>query len=252
MNRYRIPVFFFLLLTAFSSYADECVILLHGLARTSNSMMPLQTSLSEAGYSVVNISYPSRKKSIEELAGLAIGEGLDECAKMGAQPVNFVTHSLGGILLRYYLSSPLVSKSFANSREQEIARSVMLGPPNGGSEVVDSLKNLPGFELLNGPAGIQLGTGEADLPKELGPVEFELGVIAGTRSINMFLSMFLPSPNDGKVSLESAKIEGMSDFVALPVNHSFMMRNKRVIDEVLNFLQHGHFQNASSMSYERG
>ena len=219
----------------FSSVAEsaECVILLHGLARTADSMEKLETSLSKEGYSVVNVDYPSRKHSVEELAVLSIEQGLENCAKNNTSKINFVTHSLGGILVRVY---------FKDKRNLNLGRVVMLGPPNQGSEVVDNLKNVPGFELLNGPAGKQLGTNADDIPKSLGPVNFELGVIAGTQSINLILSTFLPNPDDGKVSVEATKVEGMDDFVALPTTHPFMMKNNAVIKQTVHFLKHGSFK----------
>ena len=123
----------------------------------------------------------------------------------------------------------------------------MLGPPNKGSEVVDKLKYIPGFKFLNGPAGMRLGTGSEDIPKSLGPVNFELGVIAGTKSINLILSYYLPNPNDGKVSVESAKIDGMCEFVTLPTTHPFMMKNKLVIKEVIHFLKQGKFKSETTI-----
>jgi len=73
----------------------------------------------------------------------------------------------------------------------------MLAPPNNGSEVVDKFRDLPGYKWLNGPAGRQLGTGRDSLPRSLGAAEFDLGIIAGTRSINLLLSQVLPNPDDG-------------------------------------------------------
>ena len=122
-----------------------------------------------------------------------------------------------------------------------VGRVVMLGPPNQGSEVVDRLGRLPGFTLLNGPAGKQLGTAATDLPKTLGPVSFELGVIAGTRSLNPLLSQLLPNPDDGKVSVSATKVAGMTDFIALPVSHPLMMNNKEVLRQILAFLAKGRF-----------
>ena len=46
------------------SMPPEYVVLLHGLARTSSSMNALETFLSEQGYEVLNIDYPSRKYQI--------------------------------------------------------------------------------------------------------------------------------------------------------------------------------------------
>nr|WP_133735660.1 alpha/beta fold hydrolase [Halospina denitrificans] len=212
--------------------ASECVILLHGLVRTSDSMADLEYALKDDGYFVSNIDYPSRDMRVQPLAEEAVPKGLRECREAGANPVNFVTHSLGGILVRQYYSQ--------NSPEN-VNRVVMLGPPNQGSAVVDNLKNMPGFDLLNGPAGRQLGTGDNSVPDDLGPVNFETGIIAGTESINLILSTFLEEPNDGKVSVEAAKVEGMCSFVTLPAMHPFMMQNENVIQEVRNFLKTGSF-----------
>ncbi|MFT7675876.1 MAG: hypothetical protein ACI845_004303, partial [Gammaproteobacteria bacterium] len=108
--------------------------------------------------------------------------------------------------------------------------------------VVDKLRDAPGFELLNGPAGLQLGTQLSDIPRSLGPVDFELGIIAGTRSINLILSTLIPEEDDGKVSVTAAKVEGMQDFLTLPVTHTFMMKNQNVIEQVIHFLAHGKFK----------
>jgi hypothetical protein len=120
----------------------------------------------------------------------------------------------------------------------------MLGPPNKGSELVDLLADLPGFKTVNGPAGMQLGTKDLSVPNSLGPVDFSLGVVAGTQTINLILSSFLPKPNDGKVSVESTKVEGMTDHIELPATHPFMMWNPDVIEQVLFFLKHGRFDNS--------
>ncbi len=221
-----------LLSSSAQALAEDCVILLHGLARTASSMEKLQEKLEQADYLVVNVDYDSRKHPIPSLADMAIGDGLQACRYKKVKRINFVTHSLGGILVRHYLSTKNIP---------ELHRVIMLGPPNQGSEVVDSLRDVPGFEALNGPAGMQLGTSSTDIPRQLGPVDFELGVIAGTQSINLILSTYLPGTDDGKVTLESAKVKGMKDFIALPVTHPMMMKNSRVIEQTLHFLQQGYF-----------
>ncbi|MES2820828.1 MAG: alpha/beta fold hydrolase [Pseudomonadota bacterium] len=229
---FKVLCFILSCLGPLSAVAGECVILLHGLVRSAASMGELQAKLEAGGFTVVNLDYPSREHSIEQLAELALPASFKACEANAARPVNIVTHSLGGILVRQY---------FQHRSHPDLKRVVMLAPPNQGSEVVDALRDTPGFETINGPAGMQLGTGPEDLPRLLGAVDFELGVIAGTRSVNLLLSTLLPDPDDGKVSVASAGVEGMCALLMLPVTHPFIMSNDRVIAQVMQFLRHGAF-----------
>lgn len=230
-----------ILLLSFSASvsAKDCVILLHGLARGADSMLQLQERLEQVGYSVANIDYPSRQAKVQYLADLAINDGIYQCRQQNAQKINFVTHSMGGILVRYFLDKRTID---------DLARVVMLGPPNKGSEVVDELRNLEIFEWINGPAGQQLGTDKQSLVNQLGAADFELGVIAGTKSINLILSTILPNQDDGKVTVENTKIDGMCSFVKLPVTHTFMMMNDMVERQVISFLKNGKFIHSSAQN----
>jgi hypothetical protein len=117
----------------------------------------------------------------------------------------------------------------------------MLGPPNQGSQAADELDSLPGFDWINGPAGRQLGKGEDSVPLALGPVDFELGVIAGDRTIDPVTSAILDDPDDGRVSVADTRVEGMDDFVVVHHSHAFMMRMRSVVDLTLAFLRTGRF-----------
>ncbi len=228
--KHKIIATLIFLLIPFQAHS-ACVVLLHGLARSDSSMKKLDIELQKEGFETINVDYPSRDYTIEELAEIAITPALEQCSSH--EEINFVTHSLGGILVRQYLSNHAIPK---------LGRVVMLGPPNKGSEVVDKLKNTPGFHFLNGDAGIQLGTGEMSVPNKLGPAEFDVGIIAGTESINLILSLIIPSTDDGKVSVERTKLEGMNDHIEVKTTHPFMMKNKKVIAQVIHYLKNGKFE----------
>ncbi len=211
---------------------SECVVLLHGLNRSWRAMRPLAEALQEAGFATANIDYPSQSGSVEEIAPLAVGLGLNECRATGATRIHFVTHSIGGILLRYQNEqSPI----------PDLGRVVMLGPPNQGSEIIDKTRDWPGFEMLTGDAGAELGTGSEGMPSKLGPVNFELGVIAGTGTINVFASAMLPDPDDGKVSVASTQVEGMDDFLIVGSSHHYITRGDVVFRNTVAFLRTGKF-----------
>lgn len=209
----------------------DSVVLLHGLARSARAMRPLQRRLHREGYAVHNLDYPSRRFPIEALVDGFLAPAVAQIAAASGT-LHFVTHSMGGILVRGLL---------ARARPPQLGRVVMLSPPSQGSEVVDRLRGLSLFRLLNGPAGQQLGTGPDALPIRLGPVDYPVGVITGTRSVNWLLSLLIPGENDGKVSVARARLAGMSDFLALPHSHPFIMQCEPVMAQTVHFLRHGRF-----------
>jgi len=208
----------------------DCVVLLHGLGRTLASMEPVAEVFRQRGDTVINVAYSSRRQTIQTLSRWAVEGGVAQCR---AEPViHFVTHSLGGILLRYYLEENEIER---------LGRVVMFAPPNQGSEVVDKLRWFPVFRAVVGPAGLQVGTDENSIPSQLGPVNFELGIIAGTRTFNPILSQFLPNPDDGKVSVEKTKVAGMKDFIEVAHAHPFIMKMPDVLEQTVAFITSGKF-----------
>ena len=220
-----------------SGDSDRCAVLLHGLARTSSSMKNLGLALQKAGYGVALVDYPSRNYTVEVLSKMAVESGVQSCRDEGKTSLYFVTHSLGGILIRAYLKDNAIA---------DLERIVMLAPPNHGSAVVDNVKDVPGVVWLNGPAFLELGTDEQSVPLALGEIKTDTAVIAGTRSINLILSNFLENPDDGKVSVESARLEGMCAMLVIAVSHPFIMTDAVVIEQTIEYLNTGKFSLASA------
>ncbi len=213
---------------------NECVVLIHGLARTHRAMSGMQDFLTAAGYHTVSMGYPSTSKNIEQIAVDHFPAALEQCLQFQPSSVHFVSHSLGGIVLRTV---------FKSRKPQKMGRVVMLSPPNQGSEISDSLKDWWFYKWLNGPAGQQLGTDENSHPNQLGPVDYPVGIITGDRYsfFDFWFSSIIPGPDDGKVSVASAAVEGMSDFLVVHEAHSFIMNAEYVQEETLYFLKNGIF-----------
>ena len=209
------------------STENRCIIMLHGLGRSANSLWIAEQFFTAHDYEVHRLAYPSTKKDLGELDEQIRSEAQGLCPTTP----NFLTHSRGGIILRVIKTT---HPDFA------VARVVMLGPPNHGSEIVDEWGDWKLFVQLNAPAGARFG--RDGIVTELPNVEFDLGIIAGSRSLNPYYSYLITGPDDGKVSIEATKVAGMKDHIVLPVTHTFMMNSGEVLNQALHFFQNGYFR----------
>ncbi|MCB1828057.1 MAG: alpha/beta hydrolase [Coxiellaceae bacterium] len=208
------------------------VILLHGISRSSRIMSRLESALQEAGYTVRNIDYPSVTYSLNTLAQLVVQKIQPDIERN--VPLHFVGHSMGAIVTRLIIR---------DHRPKNLGRVVMIAPPNKGSTVADFMQRFKFYRKLFGPAGQQIGANLKGVHHDLPPADYECGVIAGNRSADPWFSWLLyrGHENDGKVSVEQTKLDGMKDFVVVPVAHAALASNEKVIDLVKTFLSSGHF-----------
>lgn len=234
MNRILVLLIVLLALSPIAASGEitgDGVILLHGLGRTSSSMKTLESRLREAGLVVHNIDYSSTEAAPTQLLA-SVSASIAECCAASPAPIHFVTHSLGGILARAYI---------AQNRPENLGRVVLIAPPNNGSEIVDSLGDTTLFAKILGPTGQDLGTDPESFPNRLPRPDYEIGVIAGSRSINPIGSLLIPGPDDGTVSIESAKLDGAADFLVVDSSHTFIMHDSEVARQTLHFLESGTF-----------
>ncbi len=219
----------------------KAVILVHGLARTWRSMSRLAQRLSDAGYTVYNWDYPSRRFGILELV-----QALEAYAQVVARSsvqVDFVTHSMGGLLVRGALSRGTVSN---------VGRVVMLAPPNQGSEIASKAKEYEWARGYFGRALVELSRGEGtSVVDSLGAPPCPFGIVAGTRSFHplqptsYYSALTRPAgSHDGTVQVEETPLSGMADFITVNANHTFIVDHDEAIRQALHFLEHGRFDHA--------
>ena len=209
------------------------VVLLHGIAARSLMLRPLEKRLRRAGFATLNVDYESRKKPLERLAEDIRPAIADFAARLDG-PVHFVTHSMGGLLARVYV---------ARHRPARLGRVVMLGTPNGGSEIADRLQNVGLYRAYFGPAGLQLVTTKDITLASLPPADYEVGVIAGNRFLDPIGALFLlPWPNDGRVSVESCKLAEMTDYTTVKASHVGLLVHPTSFRQTIAFLRDGQFE----------
>jgi hypothetical protein len=210
-----------------SPQAPPRVVLLHALGRGRLSLISAERHLRRAGFDPLPISYPSTQRPIADLAELV-------AARLPAdpgRPLHFLTHSMGGIVLRHLVRT---------CRPPGLARVVMLGPPNRGSQLASRLRRSWVFRLATGPAGQQIGAEPDSVPNQLGPVDFELGIIAGTTALDPF-GLLISGANDGKVSLDETRVDGAADWLVVRRAHALLINDPNVLAQAVHFLHHGRF-----------
>jgi triacylglycerol lipase len=208
--------------------AAPLVFLLHGICRTGLGMFPMRRALQKRGYEVVNWTYPSRKYTMEQLA--------DRLARLvepyAGRTKHFVTHSMGGILVRLYLQ---------RCPPPNLGRFVMIGPPNQGAFLADKLAPWWLYRRIFGPAGLQLRRGIAGSCADAGIPPCEFGIIAGGKGNSRGINRYIPGDNDGTVEVDGTRLDGAADFLILPHIHTWIHMMPATVRNTLHFLETGRF-----------
>ena len=213
--------------------SEHLVLLIHGILRSTGTFSELEKALIEAGFDAVAISYPSSRSTIEEHAeGLA--RLLDR--QEGTETVSFVTHSMGGLVVRH-----LLSLNAAWKRRIVVDRIVLIAPPNQGSAIARLLEDIPAYRLIYGEAGQQMTPAEAS---NIPPIEHPFAIVAGGTGDGEGFNPLLPGDDDGTVGLAETRLEGTMDFLVVPEIHAMISNHQDTIQATINFLKHGKFDAA--------
>lgn len=209
----------------------DYVVVLHGIARTWRSMRSLAKFIETNGFRVLNVDYPSTRIPLESLIE-HINQQVEAFNQDHQRKIHFVGYSLGGIMARGVIH---------RHRPPNLGLVVQLAPPNQGSEVADFWKTNFLYRWIFGSAGQDLGAEEKSFSRILGPVDYELGIIAGNRSWDPISSAMIKGPDDGKVSVESTKVSGLADHIVIPATHTFIIYDRVAWNQTIHFFQHGKF-----------
>ena len=219
---------------------QEVVIMLHGLWRSVRAMQPMARYLSEHGYTTVNVPYSSFRHDLDKLVSI-VNEEIRPWIEKG-QTVHFVTHSLGGVVVKRLL------EKLELRQKEKIGRVVMLAPPHKGSEIVDWIRSSPlrSIKGVLGPAGEFLSSARMAMQSEEFPSDVEAAVIMGEKSAIPFFRKLLDASNDGIVSVEKGRLLGIKAFKVVDADHTFISSEPSVMQLTANFIDHGTLENISS------
>jgi pimeloyl-ACP methyl ester carboxylesterase len=200
-------------------------VLVHGLWNRGWYMAKMAKRLKAQGQNVRVFSYPTRSDCLDGHADhlhTFIGESKSE-------NLHLVGHSMGGLVILNMLN---------RFDDLPPGRVVLLGTPVKGSGVVERLQKLPGQRFLFGKARENLLQGY-----EHTPTAHETGMIRGTRALGLGrLTGKHSETNDGSVTISETELEGLKDTVDLAVSHSEMLVSADVVEQVVQFLDHGQFK----------
>lgn len=227
----RFLILFLCTIISTNSYAKDYAVILHGIGRSSSHMQPLADALTQQGYDVLNLDYPSTEHEILPLAKIVYEQHLQHLDPN--RTVHLIGYSMGGLVVRTILH---------HHKPDNLGRVLLLAAPNHGSEVADWLKDNWLYQWYYGPAGQQLLTDNTVREGLFGDIGVELGVIAGNSSVDPVSSYIIPEEDDGKVSIRSTVVNGMSDHITVHSSHMFFPSNQDVHQQSMYFLQNGEFK----------
>jgi len=206
------------------------VVLVHGFFMWGGNMRYLAQTLKQRGYHTFSPTLPTRFRNLCDCAG-SLTLMLEDRFPEGSV-VHFVGHSMGGLIIREYLSRKVV---------EDLGRVVLIGTPNGGSPYADLLlSGLPFSEQIL-KALPDLAEPGPDIPPPLNVPAPEIGIIIGTRP-DPVRQLLLPGEHDGLVPSKSVRNVAANDELTIPCSHERLHWRPDTADAVALFLETGSFR----------
>ncbi len=223
-------IFIFLLIFKIIS-ATQLIFLIHGINSSPKDFKKMETAFKSYDYKVINFGYHSKVYTVNQIADNFLKRKIASVSQNDT--INFITHSLGAIVLRAYLR---------DNKPKNIGKIVMIAPPNQGSEVANFFKDFFLYKIFYHKSGASLsynGIKKLALPN---CDNYFCGIIAGTHTQLPFFSIFIKGEDDGKISVERTKLKGMKDFITLPYPHDTILKKQETIIQCKEFIKNGKFK----------
>ncbi|MDY0315302.1 MAG: putative lipase [Bacteroidales bacterium] len=231
-NSLLIFLFFILFLPA--SFATHKVYLLHGYGSPKTIMNKIKKDLEKSDFIVENYAYPAFYVDLDSLGKNLYLDILED----NYDSVSFVTHSMGGLVVRNMLKYSGTDLSFP-----KIFRIVMIAPPNRGADIADFFKNTKLIKKMLGPNVEKMTTDSTSYANQLPiPINTELGIIVGESKYKAGYNWFIGRKNDGLLIPERVFLGNEKDVAICNYSHLGVVKNKKPRKLVLEFLKHGNFK----------
>ena len=234
---------------------QDFLVLLHGIYGKSSDMESIAQNFKD-NYRIINIQYPTTKETAEEISDLYIEPNIENIKeqifsenfhkKIGNQyyeidknsnkinknfnqnvKINFVAHSMGTGILRYYLKeNPL----------ENLGKVVFISPPSHGSHLADVpfVDKLPS---MLGKVVPQFSTKKDSFVNQLGEPDYDYMILIGNKTNNPLYSMIIRGKDDGMVPLKTAKMKSDNFKIIENTTHTSILKDKRTVKEISEFFK---------------
>lgn len=198
------------------------IILIHGLLMRAASMDWFARQLSKRGYRCFSYDYPTSRLGIFR-HGEILRERLRTLFSLlpSEEKITFVTHSMGGILLRI---------AFATFSAEALARTdavVMLAPPNQGSFWPQRIRRI--FPLVKWVSRCLVDLRHTE--------DSPLWSITLPKNGSFPRLRIVQAKYDAKVTPEQLPLPGVAaEIVSAPCGHAALRHSKNALEETLRFI----------------